>query len=139
GGGISSIGTLNLTNSCICFNSALGGTSGAAFGGGLFTGNYGAATLDSCTIASNAAVGHSIFIGAGAGILNDLGTLTLIRCTVSGNYASPGPGSGVDNEDLAIIENSTISGNIVNGGAWGAIFTGPYAATGLDSSTVTAN
>src|SRR5439155_7074776 len=61
------------------------------------------------------------------------------RSTISGNYASPGPGGGVCNDGLTLIGNSSISGNVATVFGGGGIYTAPYAATGLDNSTVTAS
>jgi hypothetical protein len=58
-------------------------------------------------------------VSCGAGILNDRGTLTVTRSTVTGNTATNERGNGICNEGpatMTIIE-STVSGNPGEGGA----------------------
>ena len=47
---------------------------------------------------------------AGAGLYNDLGTVTLSECTLSGNSATS-TGGGLDNEGTVMLDDCTISGN----------------------------
>jgi N-acetylneuraminic acid mutarotase len=103
GGGISSYGTLMITNSTIRDN------QGYVAGGGIVGG--GAVIIINSTISGNASTGQHDGQpwGRGGGIS---GSVTLTNSTLSGNYANLSTG-GI--EGSGTIVNSTISGNN-NGG-----------------------
>jgi CSLREA domain-containing protein len=108
GGGIDNRGTLTLTSVVISGNEALFLVYG---GGGVY--NRGTMHLVDTKIIDNR--GYN-----GGGIGNEA-TLTLVDCTIIGNTASGsgGAGGGLRNRGIAVIHNTTISGNNVvayNGG-----------------------
>jgi hypothetical protein len=99
GGGISSYGTLTITDSTI------NGNQGYVAGGGIACG--GATTITNSTISNNGSSGQHDGRpwGRGGGIS---GSVTLNNSTLSSNYANLSAG-GI--EGSGIITNSTISGN----------------------------
>lgn len=108
GGGIFNQGMLTVTNCAFTSNSA------GYVGGGMS--NYGTGTVSACTLSSNTS--------AWAGGIDNYqsGVLTVINCTLSGNSATNGGGSGggIDNQDMMTVKNCTLSGNSTTGGG-GAI------------------
>ena len=141
GGGISSDGTLTITNSIVggnsvtnqppypgsaggifsggtaeISNSTIGGNAGGPYGGGIVNGGA-SMTITSSTISGNTT------IGSGGGIANG-GTLTITNSTIVGNAAAfkqSGRGGGISNGDngALTITHSTFSGNSADGGAGG--------------------
>jgi hypothetical protein len=109
----------------------------------VFTIPGGIVTLSGVTIRNGLAQ-------SGGGINHTSGNLTVIRCTITGNetfYTSSGNhgGGGIYNSTLLTVNNSTISGNVVNDifatGGGIANFTadsGTAAAT-VSNSTITGN
>jgi uncharacterized repeat protein (TIGR01451 family) len=84
-------------------------------------------------------VQNGLYDYRGGGIEN-LGTLTLDDCTVSGNSSPVVPligssGGGIDNRGMLTLNNSTVSGNDAWGG--GGIFSTGFLT--LNSSTVSGN
>ncbi len=84
-------------------------------------------TINRLTV-SNGIVRDEVAVGVGGGILNDSGTLNLVSCTVSGNYASAGGGLYNSAESPSTgatatltITNSTISGNRAKDGGAGVM------------------
>ncbi len=73
------------------------------------------ATLDSLTITAGSNPN-------GAGILNS-GTLSVRRCTVSGNHAPGGQGGGIKNLGALTLTNSTVANNDASVG--GGVYSGP--------------
>jgi hypothetical protein len=72
-------------------NSTISGKTADNDGGGVL--NSGILHLSSSTVSGNSAAGHSdggyeVYLGKGGGVLNSLGTLTLVQTLVSGNSAS---------------------------------------------------
>jgi hypothetical protein len=139
GGAIQNYGTLTLSNCTLSGNSVDASSSGGAIA------NYQTLTLDGCTLANNFAFeGGALFNysatsllrnctcsgnvgkGAGGGLENRGGALTLIHCTVSSNTTlDPGAtGGGVDNYFFGAlnITNSIIAGNSTPGGAGADIY-----------------
>ena len=79
----------------------------------VFTIDAGAtATISALSIEGN----YNRLIGA----LDNLGTLTLTNCTISGNTSDNGPG-GVYNTGTLTMVGSTVSGNTVTSGSGGGI------------------
>src|ERR1044071_9162559 len=145
-----------------------GSSAGSGYGGGIF--NLGQIALDHCWIVANATLGGSGGVGGlfsgfggnggsgiGGGIYSEFATLTLRACTVSSNRAVLGNGgfgqsgngtngtaaaAGLDiYAGTATLLNSTIAGNVVNGGGTG-VAGGIYSSSGgvmLLSCTVAAN
>ena len=113
GGGIYNFGgALNITNSIISNNSAIGGESlcgySCGLGGGIYNNSTGTVVLNGSKVSGN-------FASLGGGILNDGGapntaTLTMTNSTVSGNLSLQG-GNGIVNDSTMTIIASTISGN----------------------------
>jgi hypothetical protein len=107
-GGIFSLGTLEITNSTISNN------NGGLSGGGI----YGR------TMAiSNSTVSYNRVRGYGGGIQCDgVLTTTISNSTISGNMAvhkSGGFGGGIYNGGPLTVTNSTLSGNLADGGGGG--------------------
>jgi hypothetical protein len=150
GGGIEHTGTdtLTLTNVTVSNNTAY------YDGGGIY--NAGTLIIDSSTIANNAATnvaggdGPAAF-GAGGGIDNAGGILTLKNSTVSGNTSqsiNAIGGGGISNirSGTVTLLDSTISGNstyanqpggtLVNAPGGGLLSTGPLTIT---NSTISGN
>jgi hypothetical protein len=115
-------GTLTVTTSTLSNNKADNGS-------GIFNGNGALATITDSTISGNSG-GSSR--SAGGGIFN-LGTLHIVRSTISGNN-SPGVGGGISNGSgagpggTATIDSSTIAGNSANRGAGGIYNPGSVVA-----------
>ena len=92
-------------------------------------------------------------ISAGGGILNELGTLTVINCDVSGNWADLGAGIFNDGGTLFFgqfsgtatlnLIGSTVSGNVaefgIGGGLLNGAFAGSFAGVNIQSSTLSGN
>jgi parallel beta helix pectate lyase-like protein len=91
-------------------------------GGGIRS--AGVLTLSDSTISANQAAGTEEVGGSGGGVLNESGTMTITRCTVSNNSARYRMGSSGDSGSAngggimnysggsVIITNCTISGNL---------------------------
>ena len=132
--------TINGTgaNSLIVKRSTAGGTPNFR----LFTVNAGKfVTVSGLTIMNGNVTG--LFPGgAGGGILNDRGTLTVIGCVIAGNGATGGGGinNGASNGGTLTVLNSTISGN-VGGGIYNTIVSGGSNSASLTvvSSTISGN
>ena len=126
GGGILNAGTLSLTNSTVT-----GNTTGGS-GGGIS--NTGTAKLNETTVSLNTA-------GAdGGGILNNDGTLIIMRSTIAENTAGA-DGGGIENYSGSIeIDSSTVSGNATMAGGGGAIENPfPAGTLSLTNTTVSGN
>lgn len=148
GGGIHSQGTLLLQNSRVLNNTATCGR-----GGGIT--NRGTLTLINSTVDGNQATDPvgclSAGNGAGGGIDNVNGVVSLQNSTVSNNTATgaDGTGGGIRNRAnnasssaLVNVTNSTISGNKSSGGGAGIWNrgTGSMGSTvNLSNATMTAN
>jgi fibronectin-binding autotransporter adhesin len=136
--------TLQLSNSTVQGNVALGGQAGAAtasitptagnaFGGGLAINAGCSATVTNSTFNKNVANGSETVLNSGqpiggGGIENE-GTLKLSNSTVSGNQAVSTAGNDIsgggllNNRGQATIQNSTFDGDQALGG-------GSYSAVG---------
>ncbi|MFN8445070.1 MAG: choice-of-anchor Q domain-containing protein [Caldilineaceae bacterium] len=114
GGGIYNTGVLTLTNSTVTGNQA---ANLLGFGGGVYSGFGGVATIRFSTITGNSAPSS----GVGGGIIAEGGTITLIGSIVSGNSAETGP------------EASISSGGILNLNAYNVL--GISGDAGLDGAT----
>jgi hypothetical protein len=131
GGGIESIGTLTLTSSIISGNTAVGA-------GGMDS--FGPATITDSVISGNTAVNA-------AGI-TFVGPATVLNCTISGNSASgsgsfiEGGGINVNGGNHLTIISSTISGNSVTGPTFaegGGIFASVPSTVTIINSTMSGN
>jgi hypothetical protein len=118
GGGISSSGTLTLTDSTVADNSAVNG-------GGVHNG--GTVTLTNVTLAENNA-------DNGGGLYN-AGTATLTDVTIVGN-AVTGDGGAINNDGTASVTNATLTGNHADVNAGGIVGMG---ALTLANSIVVGN
>ncbi len=121
GGGISSAGTLNVTNSTFSSNSA-------SFGGGIY--NTSTLNMSKSTVSANDA------IAAGGGIFNN-GTLNVSSSTFSANSASAGHGGGIYNGFMGTlnVSNSTFANNSANSSlGGGGIFNGEATLNVTNSS-----
>ena len=71
----------------------------------------------------------------GAGLYNNGGNVTIDDCTLSGNIVAGGAGGGIyNNAGRLVLANSTLSGNISSDFAGGGIFNGYAALIVTDSS-----
>src|SRR2546421_2413709 len=117
GGIFNATGTLNITNSTVSGNSAVGGCT--TEGGGITNG--GTLTITTSTVSNNSArdAGGCGGVNSGAGIFNQ-GTFTLTSSTVSGNAVSSSnsfdEAGGIFNSGNTTVTNSTLSANSVSGG-----------------------
>jgi len=118
GGGIYSNGVLTITGSAITANQGFG------TGGGI-TSN-GTAIITNSIISNNMTSG----LGGGAGI-NSSGSLTVIGSSILNNGTGLGPG-GIYSSNVAIIRDSTISGNVGPGIVAGGTLT-------VENSTISNN
>ena len=114
-----------ISSSAVVFISGLTISNGNAGddgdGGGIRS--AGVLRLTDSTISANQAVGTEFIGGNGGGVLNETGTMTITRCTISNNSAHyftgssgdcpSGSGGGILNYSggSVTITNSTISGN----------------------------
>ena len=143
GGGISSVGTLNITNSTISNNTSTSSAFNAFTGGLHVTG--GTAIITGTTISGNST---TVTGGTGSaiigGVYNQQATVSLINSTVTGNSvtntATPANAFHAGVRTLAgtvaattTITNSTISNNIANGVEGGGVIN---FATSSANSTV---
>jgi hypothetical protein len=112
-----SISGLTISNGSVVFEEILGGSDG--YGGGIRS--SGVLTLTDTTISANQASGSNGG-GNGGGVLNENGTMTITRCTITNNSAQQranpnqcafSSGGGILNYSggSLTITNSTISGN----------------------------
>lgn len=138
--------TILLTNGQIALNQSLTIDASALSGGisidgdtnsGIFlvasTANV---VLDSLTLTN--AVGA--YTGNGGAIDNEGGTLTLNRCTVSGNSATTPYGGGIFNSGDLTLNQCTVANNSTVGGQGGGIYNwGGTATATLNQSTVSGN
>jgi hypothetical protein len=152
GGGIDNefSATLILSNSKLMNNVAQGAVANPSFffpvftsygfGGGIVNGSASSATLTSCTINDNQAVGGAGVAGAdpggaiGGGIEHEISsTLTLVNCSLNGNEAIGGAGASGEDGGQALgggigavlssavsMSGSTLNNNAAIGGAGGA-------------------
>jgi hypothetical protein len=116
GGGISSSGTLTVTDSTITGNSA--GYNG---GGGISS--SGTVTVTDSTISGNSTV-------SGGGGISSSGTVTVTDSTISGNSSGFGGGIGNDVDGTVTVTDSTISGNSAYDGGGGIFNNGTVTVTG---------
>jgi len=126
GGGIFNSGTLALSASVVVDNS-----TGGAGGGGVANDTDAVLTLTDCTVTGNTA--------SNGGGLGNLGTVTIVRTTLSGNSAQV-EGGGLAGPGTSIVIDSLISGNHA-GGQGGGIAVPPVPGTTLtvDGSTISGN
>lgn len=144
GGGISNTGTLTLTNTTVAGNTAAGGATRSALGGGIYNDAVASLTLTRSTVSGNA-VSSGLLEADGAGIDNE-GVLRVVKSTISGNSSTSavhGYGGGIFDylDTTLIVTASTISGNTISapGKAQGG---GIFIADGLvalTNSTVSGN
>jgi hypothetical protein len=102
GGGLNVNGTSSNPGAVKLINCTVSGNY-AYNGGGVLIYQYGGATLTNCTISGNTASPRGTNHGGG---LFNLGTVTLINCTVSSNT-----GSGLYNAGTATLTNTIVAGN----------------------------
>jgi hypothetical protein len=161
GGGILTAGTLHLVLSTVSSNTATGtGGTGqnAPAGGGIWNSTSGTVTIDRSTISGNASTAVAGAGGTtnanGAGIDN-FGTLSVLRSTLSDNTVSgtassisnSAAGGAIANANAAAvnvtIDRSTMTGNSASTDSPGAAQTGGFNVTGtsfsVTSSTIAGN
>jgi hypothetical protein len=113
--------TVSITGLTISNGSVVGGVGSDGDGGGIRS--AGVLTLTDSTVSANHAAGTELIGGNGGGVLNEGGTMTITRCTISNNSAQYGTGSSGDcafasgggilnySGGSLTITNSTVSGN----------------------------
>lgn len=139
GGGILAGGT---TGRMQIRNSTINGNTGTGNGAGVF--NAAILTIVDSIISNNAGVGDNA-IGGGLGN-SAAGNATLTNSIISGN-ASWGIGAGILNTGSLTLTNSTISGNqsgppggcTLTCGGGGGIFNTPAGSVNAINTTITAN
>ncbi len=117
GAGVFNIGRLTVEDCRITSN-----TNNSSAGGGIYNdADSGELKLNRCCIDQNSAHG-------GGGIFN-IGLLTVVNCTISGNSTKNGPGGGIYSEsdgleifDSTICSNSAMIPGGGNGGWGGGVF-----------------
>lgn len=118
GGGIAALeGTLTVNKSVIDRNLATGAVGTG--GGGIYSQPTVIVDIRYSTISDNSAIG---LIGGGIyarGVSGTQKTFFMDSSTVSGNTARHG--AGIDLGPSAVIQNSTISGNVADGGGGGGL------------------
>jgi hypothetical protein len=127
GGGILNSGTLTVADSTISSNTANG-----ASGGGIRNDGSGEVTVENSIISNNTTS------NSGGGISSFGGTLTVADSTINDNFAS-GDGGGIVNDFDGTVEvtASTISGNVADN-AGGGISSASGTAT-ITDSTISGN
>ena len=131
GGGIWVITTVTVASSTIS-----GNTATISDGGGLFA--LGTATLTDTTVSGNVTGSEAVSISHGNGAGVRAVTVTLTRCTVSGNTSTLGNGGGID-AGAATLTNCTISDNSAASGSGGGIFIPSNGTLTVTNSTVSGN
>jgi hypothetical protein len=86
------------------------------------------------TISSLTIFGGSAAQGGG---IDNLGTLTVSDCTLSGNQANDGLGGGINNTGSLTVSNSTLAGNAAGSG--GGIYNQSSGAVILTNATLAEN
>ncbi len=153
GGGIySSSGILNISDSQITGNQALGASVASAYGDGIGGGVYvldGIVSMNGSTIISNLAQGgdnSSDGYGVGGGFVIENGNVMLSNSTISGNIAagggdSGGGGGGAGGLEIAAsawITNCNVTHNFALGGA-GSILGYGYGGGFANYGTININ
>lgn len=116
GGGIylDDYATLNLTNSTVSDNTAVGNSSDGGSGAGIFDQSYQVARLVSDTITGNSATANESE-GGGMYSYDDYGGDLISNTTIADNSAEYGAGYyGDETADLALVD-STVSDNTAGG------------------------
>ncbi|MFO0836093.1 MAG: choice-of-anchor Q domain-containing protein [Phycisphaerales bacterium] len=128
GGGIKNTGTLAITSSSITGNS----TQDISYGSGGGIDNTSTLTITNSTISGNASIEY------GGGIYAWGGSLTIINTTISGN--SSWYGGGIFASRTLTITNSTISSNTSQpGGQGGGLFLNTLEPMTVRNSTIAGN
>ena len=141
GGGIYSVGALNLTDSQFISNTARTGSGGAimtsrsmtlinslvlsntarsSLGGGIYNFSGGMATVQNSLVAGNLAAQGGGIYNEGEASINRW--IMLHNSTVSGNTATTGVGGGIYNIGLAYVYYSTVVSNTARGSDGGGIY-----------------
>lgn len=119
------------------------GHATSANGGGIRVVSGGVLTITNCKISNNLIDASSP--GAGGGIFNDKGTVTIQNSTISGNKSKQDKGGGVYNTGSSatmMIDNSTISDNIAGSDSTdhgGGIHNAASATLTITNSTLSGN
>jgi hypothetical protein len=137
GGGLACRGDASTnTNTTTMTHCTISGNSGS-LGGGVYNNSYSTLTMTDCTLSNNGGA------TSGGGLLN-LGTATLVGCTISGNSANvtgatPGQGGGLDNDGTMVATNCTVSGNYADVSGGGVLNSGGSNTLTLTNCTVSGN
>jgi hypothetical protein len=117
GGGIRTIGAAEMIDSVVTNNTAMMG------GGGIAVYRTGTMTIRGCTVIDN--------VAAWSGGIGNLGDLTVVNTTVSGNTALSEDGGGIENFDdaTATLLNTTVSLNTAGADGGGILNEGALTLT----------
>jgi hypothetical protein len=115
GGVLNGEGTLTLRGTVVTAN-VNAGTSNGENGGAVFS-DGGSPTTAATTTIIDSTVSDNMAAGYGAGIFNSsFSTLTLRNSTLNGNVAQGGAGcvggGAIHNQGVLTVENSTVTGNV---------------------------
>lgn len=135
GAGIYSWGTITLTNCTISHNQA------HDYGGGVYNGIGGTATISGTTVYSNTIPDWGY---AGSGIYNKDGTLNVINSAISDNWIGDwayGGGGIYNSGGTAHVANSIVSGNDATGlnSGCGGIYNAGGGAMDITASAIVSN
>jgi predicted outer membrane repeat protein len=111
----------------------LGGI-GYGLGGGIYMGDSGTLTLNSCTVSNN----HAVSLGGGI-YMNNSATLHVTNSTFSGNSASDGGAIFINDSGTVNLGTSTLSGNSAEAGDGGAIYNGTFGTLNGVNNTFDGN
>jgi hypothetical protein len=111
--------TLTITSSTFSGNTANGGATYYADGGGIYN-LAGTVTLQNSTLSGNSANGSTGGIADGGALYNNSGTVTVQNSTLTGNTATGNAtgfadGGAIDNSGILTVQNSTFTANAANG------------------------
>ncbi len=132
-------GNVTLTNSAVV-NNTVNPPSGGIGGGGVYNTATGTMTVSASAVLSNTTTGTNIH---GGGVYN-VGILTLVNTTLSGNQATRS-GGGLYNTGTATLSNVTITNNTADsnaddrGDAGGIRTTGAGATVAIRNSILAGN
>lgn len=143
GGGVGVIYGHLVMDQCTVANNTVRSMHGGAKGAGVMAGNH--LTIRSSLITGNVAKGPDAMA---AGVYTQLGTLSIVDSTLSGNVSQGTHGGGaagvgvmvtpfgpITTSKLSIV-NSTVSGNAApNAQGWGAAISAPFATRVLLSNS----
>ena len=138
GGGISNCGTLTMTDCTIT------GCTATGSGGGIYndaSSTSVTAKITKCTITGCRANGTADYNYGGGGIYNNVGTIELTDCKITGGNDTANPdaycGGGIYNKGALTVTGGTISGNKATSG--GGIYSYKGSTLTMESGAIIGN